>query len=237
MSKINSKKKIYNLCIIPARKGSKGIKNKNIIKFLGKPLIQHTFDIAKKIIKEFDVLVSSDSKIIKNLAIKNNFIFLGLRPKILSNDKAKTKDVIRFELKRIEKINKKKYKNILLLQPTVPFRDHKKILYSLKKIKNKKFDSVVSVSNVDAMHPLRMKKFKGPYLINYIKQKNENMKPRQSLPEVFIRSGAIYLFKRETLMKKNSLVGKKCFGIKLKGKETINIDTQEQLEFLKTKYR
>ena len=108
MSKINNKKKIYNLCIIPARKGSKGIKNKNIIKFLGKPLIQHTFDIAKKIIKEFDVLVSSDSKIIKNLAIKNNFIFLGLRPKILSNDKAKTKDVIRFELKRIEKINKKK---------------------------------------------------------------------------------------------------------------------------------
>ena len=72
-----SKKKFReNLCIIPARKGSKGIKNKNIINFCGKPLIQHTFNTAKKIKNEFDVLVSTDSKKIKELALKNNFYFL-----------------------------------------------------------------------------------------------------------------------------------------------------------------
>ena len=49
-------------CIIPARKGSKGIKNKNIVRFRGKPLIQHTFIMAKKLRKEFDILVSTDSK-------------------------------------------------------------------------------------------------------------------------------------------------------------------------------
>ena len=51
MKKSKRKKLIKNLCIIPARKGSKGIKNKNIVDFKGKPLIQHTFDITKKLKK------------------------------------------------------------------------------------------------------------------------------------------------------------------------------------------
>ena len=59
------------------------------------------------------------------------------------------------------------------------------------------------------------------------------MKPRQSLPNVYIRSGSIYLFSREVLFRQKSLVGKKCYGIILKGKETINIDTYENLNEFK----
>ena len=108
MKKLN--KKIYNdnLCIIPARKGSKGIKNKNIVNFLGKPLIQHTFDTAKKIKNNFDILVSTDSRYIKKLALKNGLNFLGIRPKSLSGDKVETKDVLKYETKKIEKLKKKK---------------------------------------------------------------------------------------------------------------------------------
>ncbi len=237
MKKLDKKKFKKNLCIIPARKGSKGIKNKNIVNFRGKPLIQHTFDIAKKIKNNFDILVSTDSKKIMKLSFKNNLLFLGKRPSSLSGDKVETKDVLKYEIKRVEKKRKQKYQNILLLQATCPFRDFKKINLSLKKISTKKFDSVVSVAEVQAGHPLRMKKFKSNYLVNYIKQRNENMKPRQSLPKVYLRSGSIYLFKREVLMKTNTIVGKKCFGLILKGKETINIDTKEQLDYLKTKFK
>ena len=81
-----------------------------------------------------------------------------------------------------------------------------------------------------------MKIFKSKYLVNYIKQKKENMKPRQSLQKVFLRSGSIYLFKRDVLMKTNSLVGQKCYGMVLKGKEIINIDSIEQLNYLRSKY-
>ena len=236
--KLLLKKKFKDsLCIIPARKGSKGIKNKNIIKFLGKPLIQHTFDVAKKIENNFDILVSTDSDKIKKLAIKNNFYFIGKRPKSLSSDKAETKDVLKFELKRFEKLKNKKYKHILLLQATCPYRNIKKINFSLKKIKSKLYDSVVSVAKVEAEHPLRMKIFKSKYLKNYIKKNKENMKPRQSLPKVYLRSGSIYLFNRDVLMKSNSIVGKKCYGLILKGKETINIDTKEQLNYLRLKYK
>ena len=51
-----------------------------------------------------------------------------------------------------------------------------------------------------------------------IKQKKENTKPRQNLPKIFIRSGSIYLFARDVLMKRNSVVGKKCYGLILKDK-------------------
>lgn len=235
MMKYNKTQK-ENLCIIPARKGSKGIKNKNIVKFRGKPLIQHTFITAKKLQKEFDVLVSTDSKIIRKLALKNNFNFTGLRPKSLSGDKVETKNVLKYELKKIEKLQKKKYRNILLLQPTCPFRDPKKIMLSLKKIKSGLYDSAVSVVEIKTDHPLRMKVFKSKYLKNFIKQKKENTKPRQNLPKIFIRSGSIYLFARDVLMKRNSVVGKKCYGLILKDKEAINIDTQDQLNYLKFKY-
>ena len=237
MKKFN--KKIYNdnLCIIPARKGSKGIKNKNIVNFLGKPLIQHTFDTAKKIKNNFDILVSTDSRYIKKLALKNGLNFLGIRPKSLSGDKAETKDVLKYETKKIEKLKKKKYKNILLLQVTCPFRDVKKIKFALKKINSKLYDSVISVNLLETSHPLRMKVFKSKYLVNLIKQKKENMIPRQSLPKIYLRSGSIYLFERDVLMKSNSIVGKKCYGMILRGKETINIDTKDQLNYLKFKFK
>ena len=53
-----------------------------------------------------------------------------------------------------------------------------------------------------------MKVFKSKYLVNLIKQKRENMIPRQSLPKIYLRSGSIYLFERDVLMKSNSIVGK-----------------------------
>ena len=123
MKTYNKKKKkfIENLCIIPARKGSKGIKNKNIINFCGKPLIQHTFNTANKIKKEFDILVSTDSDKIGKLALKNKFYFLGSRPKILSGDKVETKDVLKYELKRIEKLKKKKIQEYTFTSSNLPF--------------------------------------------------------------------------------------------------------------------
>ena len=82
-----------------------------------------------------------------------------------------------------------------------------------------------------------MKVFKSKYLVNLIKQKKENMIPRQSLPKIYLRSGSIYLFERDVLMKSNSIVGKKCYGMILRGKETINIDTKDQLNYLKFKFK
>ena len=93
------------------------------------------------------------------------------------------------------------------------------------------------MSDVGANHPFRMKIYNKGYLKNFMNFKNENMKPRQSLPKVYIRSGSIYLIRRDTFLKYNSLVGKKTYGIELLDKESINIDTKQDLDFLKYKLK
>lgn len=225
------------LCIIPARAGSKAIKNKNFIKVNNKLLIQYSIDTAIKLKKYCDIIVSSDSKKIIKILKNNNLQFTGLRPKNLSKDSSSTYDVVKYELFKKEKEIKKKYKGVLLLQPTCPIRDTSKIIQAFKILKNKNYDSLVSVTNVNANHPERMKKFRNKYLINYLNTKKENMKPRQDLPRVYIRSGSIYLIKRETLLKYKSLVGKKCYGMILQGIESINLDTQDDLILLKHKLK
>ena len=79
------------LTIIPARAGSKGIKNKNFINFLGKPLIEHTLTFAKKL-KNNNIIISSDSKKTKKLSKKYKTITGYERPKKLSKDNVLLKD-------------------------------------------------------------------------------------------------------------------------------------------------
>lgn len=222
------------ICIIPARAGSRGIKNKNIQKIKNIPLIQHTINTAKKLSKYCDIIVSTNSTKIKKIVEKNKLPFFGLRPEKLASAFVQTKDVVRYELKKIEKKLNKKYFGILLLQPTCPVRDHRKIIKSFKIVEKKKFDSVVSIKDAETFHPYRMKVIRKGYLKNFMKFKKENMIPRQKLPKVYIRSGSIYIIERNVFLKRRSLVGYKAFGFELKGLETVDIDTLSNLQFLRS---
>ena len=81
------------VAIIPARKGSKGIKNKNIILYKNKPLIYHSIKSALKLKKIDKVLVSTDSKKFKNIAEKYGASVI-LRPKKLSKDNSLEKEFL-----------------------------------------------------------------------------------------------------------------------------------------------
>ena len=222
------------ICIIPARKGSKGIRNKNIAKIKRKPLIQYSIDTAKKISQLSEICVSTDSNLIKQIALKNKIKVYGLRPAKLSGDYVETKDVIKYEVQKYEKIFRKKYDFILLLQPTTPIRNTQTLERIIKFIKkNEKIDSVISVKDVEGNHPLRMKIFKNKRLKNYSGKIQEDMRPRQKLPKVYIRSGSFYLIKRDSFMQLNSLVGINCHGVIVKGLEATNIDTLSDLKYLK----
>ena len=119
------------LCIIPARKNSKGIKNKNFLKVNGKMIIQYTIDIAKKIDDKIEILISSDSEKVEKICKKNNLKFYGKRPASLSGDRIETIEVIKYEIKKQLEQNRK-FKCLLLLQPTCPVRDIKKSKFALK---------------------------------------------------------------------------------------------------------
>ena len=90
---MNNYKKNKILCLICARSGSKGVKNKNIKKFHGKPLIYWTIKQAKSLPEIKDVFISTDSKKIGNVAKKYGAKVPFLRPKKLAKDNSKEWDV------------------------------------------------------------------------------------------------------------------------------------------------
>ena len=71
------------LCVIPARAGSKGIKNKNVSLLNNKPLIQYTIDTAKKIRGNCQIVVSTDCQKVRKIIKKNSLKFYGYRPKTM----------------------------------------------------------------------------------------------------------------------------------------------------------
>lgn len=222
------------LGVIPARGGSKSIKNKNMSEINGKPLIYYTIKEALKSTFISDLVVSSDVESIINYSIKLGAVAPFKRPKNLSTDNALSASVVYHALEYMESLRTINYDLVVMLQPTSPFRKVKHIDESIKLIINKNADSLVSVVNVDGYHPYRMKKFSEDYVLNYIDQGFEDMRPRQSLPKVFIRNGAIYIVKCEYFKKNKNLVGQKCLGYEMDLKESVNIDNEIDLLVSKT---
>ena len=114
------------VALIPARKGSKRIKRKNLKRLLGKPLITWTIEAAKKVKKINSIFVSTDDEQIIKLCKKYNVNVPWKRPKSLSGDKVNSLNVALHFLNWYEK----KYSRpdgLLLLQPTSPYRKKKSI--------------------------------------------------------------------------------------------------------------
>ena len=209
------------LTIIPARKGSKGVKNKNFLKIGKHMLLEHSCIFSKKLSFVEKTIVSSDSNIAKNIAKKFNISF-SKRPKKLSMDNSLMIDLIKFEIKK-----NTDFTHILILQPTCPFRQIKHFFDAYKKFKKKRIDTAVTVCKLDN-HPSRMIVRKG----NFFKPYDEafNFKNRQNLDDVFLRSGSMYFFEIKNIKKYGSIFGKKVFGYEVKNKYSINIDTKKDFE-------
>ena len=225
------KKKI--LAVIPARAGSKKIKNKNIIKIKKKPLIYYTILEAFKSKFIDEICLSTDSVKIQNISKSFGLDSFFLRPKILSTDNALTKDVVLHSLKQSEKFFKKEFDYIILLQPTCPLRKSYHIDDAIIKIIKNKQNSLISICDVEGYHPNRMKIVKGNLLYNYTNNKAEDMRPRQKLPKVYIRNGAIYISKVKFFKKKRVLTDSKSVPYLMGNTESINIDGPIDLELAK----
>ena len=109
------------VAIIPARKGSKGIKNKNIIKLNNKPLISFSIDYAKNSKLIDRVFVSTDGNKISNIAKKYGAEIIK-RPKKISGDKSSSDEAIIHSIKYIQEKLNYKFDIVVFLQPTTPLR-------------------------------------------------------------------------------------------------------------------
>ena len=142
------KKKNIIWAIIPARSGSKGIKDKNIKKFLGKPLLEHSINFAKKLKFIDKIILSTDSKKYKKIGLKNGVEVPFLRSKKASKSVSMEEDVLEDIRKKLIKIKQKPPDHILWLRPTCPLRDIKIYHKAYRKFKKER-KSVCIVSQTD----------------------------------------------------------------------------------------
>ena len=140
------------LALIPARGGSKGIKNKNIADLCGKPLISYTIESAKNSKYIDDIVVTTDSRQIAEVSEKYGAEIPFIRPIELAGDTSKTIDAV---IHAIDKLNELKriYDVLVLLQPTQPLRTYEDIDNSIECFFRNDEKSLVSVSLVED-HPL-----------------------------------------------------------------------------------
>jgi len=224
------------LAIIPARSKSKGIKNKNIKKIKGKELIYYTIKRAKESKLISDIISSTDSKIYSKLFKKNSIWTPSLRPERLAGDKSKIIDTLIYTTKIAEKLKEFKYDYIILLQPTAPNRAKGEIDRCIKKIINSKHDSLISLCSLNSCHPIKMKKIKRNLVKSYIKNTAENPN-RQELEKLYVPSGNIYIIKRDMLIKKKTIIGRRQTYDLIKSINYVNIDTKDDFEIAKIKLK
>jgi CMP-N,N'-diacetyllegionaminic acid synthase len=218
------------LGVIPARGGSKGVHKKNIKKLGDFPLIYYAINASQKSFIS-DVIVSTDSIEIKSIAEHYGATVPFLRPDEIASDSSSSVDVALHALNTYEEITNCKYDALMLLQPTTPFRTSEDINAAINMLKNNPdVDSIISVVDVEATHPARMKFMKDNFLIDppfVEKKENQN---RQELETMYIRNGAIYLTKASTIRNK-SFKGNKSLGLVMSKFKSINIDTIEDFEY------
>ncbi|GAB6189623.1 acylneuraminate cytidylyltransferase family protein [Marinitoga arctica] len=216
------------LAIIPARGGSKGIKNKNIIKLNNKPLINYTIEAAKesKIFDEIMVTTDSDkiSKIAKECGAKIPF----LRPAELSTDTANSKDVILHTLNYY--INRNiNFDYFMLLQPTSPLRKSEDIINAVELLFKKCANSIVGVCEVEHSPLFSNTLPEDLSLSNFIKEEFKN-KRRQDLPKFYRINGAIYISKISHFIKTQDFYSEKSYAYIMPKERSIDIDNYIDLK-------
>lgn len=217
------------LFLIPARKGSLGLKNKNI-KLLGDlPLIQYSYDFAISLSTPKDeVCISTNDESIFNYFKKKRIILPFLRPDDLATSKSTSDSVIKHALDFFKKQNRF-FKYVLFLQPTSPFR-LKEDFFSLLKKMDIKTEMVVSV--VKCKH--------SPYF-NQFQECNQNLVPipfnktlritrRQDLPDIFAYNGAYYFFRVNAFEKEGKIHFNQIIKFEMPVWRSIDIDTYDDWE-------
>ena len=181
------KKKI--LCIIPARGGSKSIRHKNLLK-LGKfTLLEHTIKFAKLFKKIDEIVLSSDSQKILKKGKKYKIKCIK-RSKKNSLDFSLVADTIHEVLRHYNKRDIY-FENIILLEPTFPFRKKYHLNKCLNAVVNNGYDSSATFSK-SSVHPWKLWNIKKKKTLPFNKN-NSPWKPKQFLSQVYKLTGSVYV--------------------------------------------
>jgi len=217
---------LKSICFIPARGGSKGIRNKNLKLFGKKPLIVYTIQTALNS-KLFDyVIVSTDDKKIANVSKKHGAIVPFLRPKNLSTDTATFDDVLIHGVKTLLKKGFE-FEIIVARDCTVPFIDKNDMSGAIKLLKKSKCDSVFTVCESHPNPYFGMFELNSRGFLKPSKKFKRPIKRRQDAPKVYELNG-LYAHKVENLLKTGKMFTTKMLPYEIDREHGFMIDYEYQ---------
>jgi CMP-N-acetylneuraminic acid synthetase len=221
------------LIVIPARGGSKGIPDKNIVDVGGKPLIAYTIGVTNEVLAagiNGEMVVSTDSEKIASIAKKWGGNVPFLRPDDISGDDSKSVDVILHALDFYKK-QERKFNAVILLQPTTPLRTIQDIQNAIELFETVGQPSLISTYKEDYVCDLVSYHLREniAYPINPLHNKGIR---RQEHETLYIRNGVIYITCSSFLHQEHKVISDEPAIYVMPKHRSINIDTPEDLELL-----
>ncbi len=219
-----------NLAIIPARSGSKGLKDKNVKLLAGKPLLAYAIEAAINSGIFTEVMVSTDSEKYAEIAKKYGAKVPFLRSEQTASDSATSADVISEVLSNYANMGMT-FDNNVLLQPTSPLRTAEDIKAAYQLFLERKADAVVSVCEVDHS-PLWTNTLSSDHsLYNFLSEEVRNT-PRQQLSTYYRLNGAIYITKLSDGKNEGvDIYGENSFAYIMKKSHSVDIDDDIDFAF------
>lgn len=223
-------KKIKASAVICARKNSKGIKNKNLSRLNGEPLIKICIEQAIRCVEQ--VIVSSDSQEILDIAKSYNSVITIERPSDLAKDTTPKIPVLQHAIKEVEEKGIEVSDIVYDLQATSPLREDESILNTFDMfIKEEEAENLISI-NKTSIHPSYNLVTKDrDSKVRLLEEPKEPVTGRNLLPETFLINGLIYVWRKNALMKRinNNIIGDFTISYETEMVESLDIDTEDDL--------
>ncbi len=216
------------IAIIPARSGSKGLKDKNIKELNGKPLLSYAIEAAQQSGIFDRIHVSTDSERYAEIAREYGADVPFLRNAETSTDSASTWDAVKYVLEQYEKRGER-FDMVTVLQPTSPLRTAMDIQGAFDFFVDKQANMISSVCEMEHS-PLWSNTLPEDLSMESFEDEEIAYLPRQSLPIYYRENGAIYMLKTDSLYNAKHLYKDRCFAYIMERSHSIDID--EELDFL-----
>ncbi len=211
-------------CIF-ARSGSKGISNKNIKIFNGKPLITWAVELASNV-KQIDrVYVSTDSEEIAEIAKSAGAIVPFIRPAELATDESPEWLSWQHFIKFLKEGDGKLPDAFLSLPTTSPLRSKSDVENCINEFKKGLSDFVIGITPSERSPYFNMVKKDSDNLVDLVIRESNQWSRRQDAPEVFDITTVCYVAKPEAILTKNSIFEGKVAGVEIPRERAIDIDT------------
>lgn len=222
-----------NLCVIPARGGSKRIPHKNIIDFCGKPLIAYSIENALGSGIFDEVIVSSDDEAIIKVALKCGASVPFVRPKELSDDFSSSDVVITHAIKEFQNLGRD-FEKVCCLYATAPLINAEILRRAYEEFC--KGESEFLFSATEFSYPIQRAFWLDEQKqVNMFDESNYH-KRSQDLPKAYHDAGAFYFGKKEAWLTQKMLFKPYAKAFVLPANLVCDIDTPQDLEFAKFLY-